>query len=238
MKRKLIIMCTLMMLLNNIGAFAQKGYPKEIYIDELEVPVTYKGKAPKLGDFVDAFLNQDETSEVMASLYLAWNHYLRHEPLEPCTQFIFDERNGYLRYTYDAKMCGADDYLDLEAYYEMCYWNCADGKHKLIAESVIDMQEGKYYCGQYSGFSFHLYDNATHKLYTADDSLLGVYIDPNDKNLKYVTGEQMTLYDETVVVYRLPQQGKDITVEIYNGNKKAVVRLKWDGMRFKRLYGN
>ena len=45
----------------------------------------------------------------------------------------------------------------------------------------------------------------------------------------------MTRYDETVVVYHLPQQGKDITVDIYRGSlKKTGIRLVWDGMYFKR----
>ena len=45
----------------------------------------------------------------------------------------------------------------------------------------------------------------------------------------------MTNYDETVVVYHLPQQGKDITVDIYRGSlKKTGIRLVWDGMYFKR----
>jgi hypothetical protein len=44
----------------------------------------------------------------------------------------------------------------------------------------------------------------------------------------------MTVPDETIAVYSLPQQGKDINVVVYQGNKKTEARLVWDGMRFKQ----
>jgi len=116
-----------------------------------------------------------------------------------------------------------------------CYWNCSDGKHKIIAENDVSMMDGKYYLGQYSGPLFYIYDNATRKIYSADDELLGVYIDAEDFKSSFEKGDEMTNYDETVVVYHLPQQGKDITVDIYRGSlKKTGIRLVWDGMYFKR----
>lgn len=233
MKRKLIIACTLMLSLNCISAFAQQSYPPDIFIYELDCCVSYTGKAPKITDFLVAFLNQDETSEVLASLNIAWNHYVLGEPQEPCVQFMVDEKNGYLRYTFNSKLCNDFDDLDELFYYELCYWNCSDGKHKIIAENIVSLENDMYYSGQYSGTMFHIYDNATHKLYSADDEMLGAYVEPQIDKSNSETGKQMTKYDETIAVYHLPQQGKDITVDIYHGTtQKTGIRLVWDGMRF------
>ncbi len=235
MKKVIAIIFTALLSLGSISAYGQKSYPADIFIYELDSVVTYKGKAPKITDFLEAFLAQDETSEVLWLLSQCWNHYLLGEPQDPCVQFTVDEKNGYIRYTFDSNLCGdygdEDDYF----YYEMCYWNCADGKHKIIAENVVSMSGGKYYLGQYCGTTFYIYDNATRKIYTAEDELLGAHIDLEDYKSSLEKGDEMTKYDETVVLYHLPQQGKDITVDIYKGSlKKTGIRLVWDGMRFKR----
>lgn len=235
MKRKITIMCAWMLAMNSFCAFAQQSYPPDIFIYELDSCVTYTGKAPKITDFLVAFLNQDETSEVLGSLYDAWNHYLQGEPQEPCVQFTIDEKNGYLRYTFDSKLCNDYDDLNELFYYELCYWNCADSKHKIIAENIVSLDDGMYYLGQYSGTMFHIYDNATHKLYSIDDELLGAYVEPIIDESSSETGEQMTKYDEAVAVYHLPQKGKDITVDIYRGTQQNTgICLVWDGMRFHR----
>ena len=213
---------------------AQQSYPKEFFGYELECTVNYKGNAPKIGDFINAFLEIDETSEIKGFLVDCWNHYLRHEPQDPCCQFLIDEKNGYLRCSYDSKLC--EDSIDdrVEYFYEICYWNCADGKHKVIAHNFVDQLDGKYYLGQYDGIWFYIYDNDSHKLYDVNNEDMGAEVLPVIDESDFETGEQMTLYDETVVVHRLPQQGKDIDVEIYSGNRKSVCRLVWDGMRFHR----
>ena len=235
MKKVIVIIFTALLSLGGISAFAQQSYPDDIYIYELDSVVTYKGKAPKITDFLEALLAQDETSEVLWSLSVCWEHYLQGEPQEPCVQFTVDEKNGYIRYAFDSNLC--DDYDDIDDYFyfEMCYWNCSDGKHKIIAENCVSMMGGKYYLGQYSGTMFYIYDNDTHKLYSADDDLLGAEVDPEAYKSSFKKGEEMTRYDETVVLYHLPQQGKDIIVDIYEGKaQKTGIRLVWDGMRFHR----
>ena len=217
-----------------ISAFAQQSYPDSIFAYQLENRVTYKGNAPKISDILTAYLNVEETDEVLGSMSDAWNHYLRQEPQEPCTQFMIDEKNGYLRYTFDTRLCDDFDDLDSQTFVEMCYWNCSDGKHKLIAENCVSMMDSKYMIGQYSGISFFLYDNASHKMWTVAEEDLGAYVEGLIDESNCETGEEMTSDGQTVVVYNLPQQGKDITVEIYRGNKRTVTRLVWDGMYFKR----
>lgn len=235
MMKKMTMVCALLLAMNSMSAYAQQSYPKDFFGYELECDVNYQGKAPKIGDFVNAFLSLDETSEVLGALYTAWNHYLRNEPQESCYQFSIDEKNGYLQLSFDSQGCeGFDEDVRSQYTYEMCYWNCADGKHKLIADNFVDSQDGKYLIGQYSGISFFLYDNKTRKIYPVGTEDIGAYVDASIDESNFETGEQMTMHDETVVVYRLPQQGKDINVEIYDGNRKTVCRLVWDGMRFHR----
>ena len=231
----IVMMCVTMVALHGFRAQAQKSYPKDILVYQLENKVKYQGKAPKIGDFLTAYITQDETSEIMGSLSVAWNHYLRNEPQEPCCQFIVDDKNGYLRYTFDAKQCDDFEDMDAQTIVEMCYWNCADGKHKLIAENVISMMDGKYMIGQYSGTMFYIYDNATRQIWSVDDEWLGAYVKPviDEANCQ-TTVKEMTVPDETIAVYSLPQQGKDINVVVYQGNKKTEARLVWDGMRFKQ----
>ena len=144
MKKVIAIIFTALLSLSSISAYGQKSYPKDMFIYELEPVVTYKGKAPKITNFLEAFLAQDETSEVLWNLSQCWEHYLQGEPQEPCSQFTVDEKNGYIRYTFDSSLC--DDYDDVNDYFyhEMCYWNCSDGKHKIIAENDVSMMDGLF----------------------------------------------------------------------------------------------
>ena len=234
MMKKLIIMCALMLSMNSVVAFAQQAYTADVFCYQLSKKVTYKGKAPKIGDFLTAILDVDETSEIIGTLNDVWERYQRNEPLPPCHQFMLDEKNGYLRFTFDTRLCDDFNDVDSQSVIDMCYWNCADGKHKIIAENVVSMIDGKYVNGQYSGVQFYIYDNATRRVWSADEEILGAYVEPSIDESKCVTGDDMTVWDETVTVYYLPQQGKDINVVVYHGNKKCETRLVWDGMRFKR----
>ena len=98
MMKKLIIMCALMLSMNSVVAFAQQAYTADVFCYQLSKKVTYKGKAPKIGDFLTAILDVDETSEIIGTLNDVWERYQRNEPLPPCHQFMLDEKNGYLRF--------------------------------------------------------------------------------------------------------------------------------------------
>ena len=223
---------------------AQQSYPKDFFDYPLDTRVSFTGKAPTITDFLVSFLNQDETSEVLGSLEIAWNHYVQGEPQEPCVQFMVDEKNGYLRHTDDSQLCEDledededEEYeeYDVKSYIEMCYWNCADGKHKLLAENCITIIDGKYALTEYSGISFFIYDNDSRKLFLVSEEDIGAYIEPELDDAATDTGKALTAFDDkAIVVYWLPQQGKDINVEIVSGTKREEARLVWDGMRFKR----
>lgn len=217
---------------------AQQSYPNDFFDYSLDDPVSFTGKTPKISDFLVNFLNIEQTSEVMGDLQDAWDHYLRHEPQDSCVQFMIDEKNGYLRHTFDSRLCDFFEDPDEEScynVYEMCFWNCADGKHKLLAENCVGMINDRYVSTEYSGVSFYLYDNDSRKLFPVSEEEIGAYIEPKLDESATDTGKTLTTFDdEAIVVYWLPQQGKDINVEIVSGTKREEARLVWDGMRFKR----
>ena len=51
---------------------------------------------------------------------------------------------------------------------EMCYWNEADGKHKLFAYNTWLYENGVPAGGQYGGLIFYRYTNATKKMVMCD----------------------------------------------------------------------
>ena len=185
----------------------------------------------------------------------AWNHYLRHEPQEPGSEIIVDEKNGYvyMESTFQDEFDGEP--YESKGFYEMCYWNCADGKYKLFAMTCNSMKNGRYVEGQITGLTTHIYENARHIMWDFNESFIGLEVDPGtDENYEsdstgdhYVrdrkTGEPLTLNEEEfyrwldekpVVVYRLPRHGKDIIAEIHYATRTDTIRLVWDGMRFNR----
>ena len=100
-------------------------------------------------------------------------------------------------------------------YTEYCYWNCSDGKHKLVAENTGVVINGKYENTECTGLMFYLYDNETRELtYTSPyDMGAGIQVNP-------------------VVSYSLPRTGKDIMANINDEKHVVKIRMKWNGMKF------
>ena len=95
----------------------------------------------------------------------------------------------------------------------MCYWNEADGKHKLIAYNVWCFSDGKPSLGQFDGLSFLRYDNATKTMRFCD-----------------TPGFEVQYMDAS---YDLPRTGKDIIFNQWDKNgKKTQKTLKWNGHGF------
>lgn len=253
------MICTMVLLFCGIIAEAQqKSYPEDMlnFEDPYFITVEYKGASPGIVDMVTSLLNTEGAMFMESDDFFdAWDHYLRHEPQEPGSKIIVDEKNGYvyMESTYQDEFEG--ETLENKGFYEMCYWNCADGKHKLFAMTFNLMVNGRYVEGQTTGLSAQLYENARHIMWDVSENLLGLEVDPGtDENYKsdatgnhYVrdreTGEPLTLNEEEfdrwleekpVVVYRLPRQGKDIIAEVHYATRTDTIRLVWDGMRFNR----
>lgn len=183
--------------------------------------VSYKGAKPTIKDFANAYLTQAQVyddpveevglDEATNAFKNAWLSYLEGDKLSNGEIFIVDERNGYIRYEsqYENHLFCA----------EMCYWNEADGKHKLIAVNISCFTDGVYSPGQFDGLSFMRYNNAT-KLMTDCDAP-GFETRYANDNLEYIS-------------YSLPRTGKTITETTWLKNGKTSKRaLTWNGRTFR-----
>ena len=177
--------------------------------------VNYQGAKPTIKDFSKAYISsllnpEDEEPEgdglyMYESIQKAMVCQEKGQPLEKDKTLTIDLKNGFL--VYEEK----DDYYVYRI--EMCYWNEADGKHKLFACSRWSFENGKAILGQYDGLSFYRYDNATKKMSRCNTP--GFDVEYLNKS------------------YALPRTGKDITVTTWEDNgKKTQKILKWNGHRF------
>ena len=180
------------------------------------IKVNYQGASPTISDFVSAFVSscndaeeEDCCDEAFNAVTYAWERHQKGIPLEEGETLTIDEKNGYVLYE------SRSEYESVEnvARMEMCYWNEADGKHKLFAYSVWCFSNGKPSLGQFDGITFFRYDNATKKM---------IVCDPPGFEVRY--------FDTS---YALPRTGKDIIVTTWNDSGKKEERaLKWNGHLF------
>ncbi len=168
-------------------------------------------KVPDIVDFVTAYLTDPE-DELNGSVAAEWTKYLKNEKQGKGVTFTVDKKNGYVRYEMDYDVVYPEDKSGEKTCVEYCYWNCADGLHKLFAENVVITRKGKPIFTEFSGMYILVYDNATQKLYTIDQDLLGI-------------GEET----HGEVTMTLPRKGKDIEINLANGTKKT---LAWNGKGF------
>ena len=183
------------------------------------IRVNYQGKNPTISDFVSAFLapNADDEEdgtydESMNAVRQAWQRYCQSRPQSEGVTFTVDKKNGYVVYEY------RQDGTWLTKI-EICYWNEADGKHKLFAYNVACYKNGVYSPGQYDGLTFCRYNNASKTMsYTSEPSVLAVYD---------------ACESDTMASFDLPRTGKDITVTYWKDERKKQQKtLKWQGAHF------
>ena len=176
--------------------------------------VNYQGAKPTIKDFAKAYLaslftDVEECDLEGLGMYADLQDAIKRQgkglQLEENSTLTIDVKNGFLVYEWKQ-----DEYL---MRIEMCYWNEADGKHKLFACSRWSFENGKAILGQYDGLSFYRYDNATKKM--ARCNTPGFDVEYLNKS------------------YALPRTGKDITVTTWEDNgKKTQKTLKWNGHGF------
>ena len=181
------------------------------------ISVKYSGEKPTISDFATAFLSayewdeeDDVLDEARNGMKNVWEKHLKGKPLGEGQTLTVDQKNGYV--CYEMK-----DGIHLVRI-EMCYWNEADGKHKLFAYNVRCFSNGAYSIGQFDGLTFMRYNNATKKM---------TDIDPPGFEERYGTD------DNAYVSYALPRVGKHITyTEWKDGKIRAEKTLKWNGRKF------
>lgn len=175
--------------------------------------VNYKGTTPTITDFAWAFLfpavsDEEECgNESIAGFQQALTRHREGKPQEENVTFLVDERNGFIRYEMRYE---TETHIQ-----EMCYWNEADGKHKLFAfNNMATLIDGKPVTTEYSGITFCRYNNATKTMAICD-----------------TPGFEIEYFNTT---YALPQKGKDIILTKWDENgKKELKTLKWNGRQFK-----
>lgn len=177
------------------------------------IQVKFKGAKPTISDFAEAFLtnayNEGEYGESIGALCQAWSKHKKGRPLLASESLTVDERNGFILYE--------ERYEENLLRIEMCYWNEADGKHKLFAYNIVCFNNGVHSPGQYDGMEFYRYNNASKKMYFCED--------PGFEKA-YCTD------DNALVSYALPRTGKDITVTTWYKTGKKLKTLKWNGHGF------
>ncbi len=177
--------------------------------------VSYQGSRPTIKDFVKAyliFLDFDNVEECDAegmtlykNLQRAINLQEKGQPLDKDETLTIDTKNGFLVYEWT--------YEESSSKIEMCFWNEADGKHKLFADSRWSFVNGKPSAGQYDGLTFYRYTNATKKMTRCE-----------------TPGFNVEYFDKS---YALPRVGKDIIVTTWHANgTKTQKPLKWNGHSF------
>ena len=177
--------------------------------------VDYQGERPTIKDFVKAYLNSilsEEVEECDAEGVAIYNDLQRAIvykekglPLDEDETLTIDTKNGFL--VYELKR---EEHL---IRIEMCYWNESDGKHKLFAENRWSYFNGKPSMGQFDGFKFLRYSNATKRM---------SFVDTPGFDVEYLNKS-----------YALPRTGKDIVVTTWHENgKKTQKTLKWNGHGF------
>ena len=179
------------------------------------IKVKFQGDSPTISDLAWAVMTayDDEEDadmdESMNALKQAWIRNRDGLPLEEGETLTIDRKNGFVLYEsrHDESLLRI----------ELCYWNEADKKHKLIAYNVACFTDGKYNPGQYDGLRFYRYHNASR-------SMEGWYED---------TGFEVLYYDDDAMVsYALPRTGKDIVMTTWYPDGPKQKTLKWDGRRF------
>lgn len=174
------------------------------------IKVNYKGAKPTISDFAWAFFSSfdDEEEECGLEAINAFKQaFIEHRQgiQQENETFIVDEKNGYILYEWR--------YETIIGRMEMCYWNEADGKHKLFAyNNLASFDENGPLVTETSGLTFFRYNNATKKMTQCAPQ--GFEVD----------------YDSS---YALPRTGKSIIVTKWNKNgTKTEKALKWNGRRF------
>ncbi len=179
------------------------------------IKVNYKGSKPTISDFGWSYLSQaiisdgDCIDESTNAIKQAWINHRKGLPLDKGDKLTIDEKNGYAVYesVYENSMLRI----------EMCYWNEADGKHKLFAYNIKGFQDGKYSPGQFDGLYFWRYSNSKKKMTRCDAPGFELVFCTED-------GDQIS--------YDLPRVGKNIVVNVWKDSGKESRTLKWNGRRF------
>lgn len=187
------------------------------------VTVKFQGARPTISDFVWALINDHDKSvsdedcadESFNGLEHAWKQHHKGKKLPDGQTLTIDTKNGYACFEYRSEYEQTVSLVRVE----LCYWNEADKKHKLLAYNVQCYDNGNPSHGQFDGLIFYRYDNATKKM---------TFVESPGFEVQFGTG------DGGDVSYELPRAGKNIIKTSYWSNTGKTIKqtLVWNGSKF------
>lgn len=187
------------------------------------IRVNYQGAKPTIIDFVSAYLapaaedDEDamECGEGVAWLQQAWENHRKGLKQSDHVSVTVDAKNGFVVFESKSTFEGTVNLIKVE----MCYWNCADQKHKIFAFNECCYINGKYSPGQFDGLTLFRYNNASKTMDTIADKGVAKFYD--------------SLGEGVVPSFSLPRTGKDITATLwFPSGMKQQRTLKWNGNGF------
>ena len=116
------------------------------------IRVNYQGDKPTISDFITAYLaptygeDGECDNEAMNGIRNAWERHRKGLKQDEGDTFTLDAKNGFAVYEYKYSE-GACEFMTR---IEMCFWNEADGKHKLFAYNHGFYRDGQYYMKYHS----------------------------------------------------------------------------------------
>ena len=252
-----------LLLTMTMAASAQNPYADIEKNDTYSDVLKFSGQKPTITDFVTYYIGEPippEEDDGMECGWICdfkdiWYKYRKNKPLttsEKWTEKVtVDAKNGYA--CLEAYFALKEENYKRDAKLEMCYWNCSDGKHKVVAVSETNSDNGQLIGpGMFGGFQLYLYNNDTRKITRANlgadvktgyenisqDQKDGEYfrIDNNTGERKKITKKEYEDWTWALVTYALPRVGNDIIATIHdlpNGEKDKTVTVKWNGLKFE-----
>ena len=215
MKARTFLLTSVTMILMAIIPNAAKAQDPFKNLTKNEAVRTFK--VPDIVDFVTVFLSETE-DELRGSIAPEWQKYLKNEKLSKGVTITVDKKNGYVRYEMDEDVANPKNKTGYKSYVEYCYWNCADGKHKIFCTTSFCYRNGEPFMGQFDGIDFYVYNNATRKMTLITSEDMGIVV--NTENAE--------------VTYTLPRVGKDLKATIYKSDGSSQERIfTWTGYKFK-----
>ncbi len=174
-------------------------------------PVKFKGKAPSISDFVTALVNQEEAGELLGYIGREWENYQQGKPTQG--KFTLKSSYGFVRYEETMENAGKD----VTSITEFCYWNCRDGRHKVVALATNVYEDGVPAAWQFSGLTLYMYDRKTQRMEAVYNNDLGI--------------EDLGV--NSIIIYSLPDIGKNI-IATANDPEKGECKFVyvWNGRRF------
>lgn len=182
-------------------------YPE--HDDDEKIAVSFQGSRPTISDFVTAILSQSSDRVFCERAYGDWKRYQQKRPLSRNSSISVDTRNGYMQYQYVGEEENDTTVM------EMCFWNCADGKRKLVCANANCRMNGEYGRYDHTGTYFYVYDNKTRIMRTVWPEDIGALYEGDGIN-----------------VFFLPRRGKDIRVQASGCGDQWNEVLEWDGYKF------